>query len=58
MNSVIILMLLVVLLVARRRTGLPIPVSGPRFYAIFAIVLLMHVTVIGILMALHHWKHF
>ena len=59
MISIIILLIVIAnLLAARRRNGPPIMVSGPRFYAIFAIILLMHVTVIGTLMALHHWKHF
>jgi hypothetical protein len=57
MNSgIIVLLAVIAVLAARRRTGPPI--SWPRFYAVFAVVLLMHVTVIGGLMALHHWKHF
>jgi hypothetical protein len=57
MNTGIIALLLVVVasIAARRRTGTQ--VSGLRFFAVFAIILLMHVTVIGGLMALYHWKH-
>jgi hypothetical protein len=57
MNSgIIVLLVVIAVLAARRRTGSPI--SGPRFLAIFAVILLMHVTVIGGLMALHYWKYF
>jgi hypothetical protein len=56
MNSGIIALLVVVAVLAARRRTVP-PISGPRFYAIFALIVLMHVTVIGGLMALQYWKH-
>ena len=53
MNSGIILMLAVAILLAARR-GVGPKISVP----VFALILLMHVTVIGGLMALHYWKHY
>ena len=56
MNSVVILLLVIAILLAARRRKVS-PISGPRLFAVFAVILLMHVTVIGGLMALNYWKH-
>jgi crotonobetainyl-CoA:carnitine CoA-transferase CaiB-like acyl-CoA transferase len=58
MNSGITAVIAVLaVMAARRRTG-GRPVSTARFLAVFALVLLLHVTVIGGLVALHLGQHF
>jgi hypothetical protein len=55
MNVTFLLVILAILLSLRKRNIQTISIK--RFSIVFVAILLMHIAVIGSLVALHHWKH-